>query len=85
MPTLGVGTVAGDPGFPVLPERRLHFGIDQNVWHNNYFSQLETGEKLKAWLVLPPDRSGLATRLFNGIRSFVVRKPRTTAEVTADE
>jgi hypothetical protein len=51
VPAAGVGTVPGDPGFPVLD--RLSFGPGP-VWHCTYFSapeaQTVTAERLLQWL-----------------------------------
>jgi hypothetical protein len=49
VPSLGVGTVPGDLGFPVSEQNTLSFGPGP-VWHCSYFSQKETATSLIKWL-----------------------------------
>ncbi len=49
VPTAGVGTVDGDPGFPVLASNSYTFPPG-DVWHCTYFSQDITNQRVTSWL-----------------------------------
>ena len=49
VPTGGVSSVPGRPGFPVSAQRQLHFDKTREVWHCSYFSRPETATMLSSW------------------------------------
>jgi hypothetical protein len=50
VPTLGVGQVDGDPGFPIPEDRRFLFSATDGVWHCSYFGRPEVDDALLKWL-----------------------------------